>query len=133
MTIFVDMVRKRLFHVLRNTAIILIVGALYGIFFYHTGIGFVCPLRFVTGWKCPGCGVTHMCVALMRLDFAAAFASHPALLCLTPLLAVVFIPYVCNYIRTGCWQMRRWQYVILWVCIVILAVYGIARNIFLLP
>lgn len=127
------MVVKRLFCVLRTAVLFLIAGVAYGIFFHHTGIGLVCPVRFVTGWKCPGCGVTHMCTALLQLDFAAAFAANPVLLLEIPLLAMIFIPYVIRYVQTGCWQLCFWQNIALWVCIIFLVLYGIVRNLFSLP
>ncbi|MDE6940101.1 MAG: DUF2752 domain-containing protein, partial [Lachnospiraceae bacterium] len=87
----------------------------------------------VTGLKCPGCGVTHMCLALMRLDFAAAFMANPALFLSAPLLMIIFIPYLAGYIRTGSRQMRSWQNAVLWICITFLVLYGIVRNVFSLP
>ena len=127
------MIRKRLFRILCTAMLLFIAGVLYSIFFQCTGIGLICPVRFMTGWKCPGCGVTHMCTALLHLDLAAAFFANPALLLLSPLLAVIFIPYCVNYIQTGCWRMRPWQNTVLWICIAILVLYGSARNIFSLP
>lgn len=127
------MIKKRLFCVLRNAILLLVFGISYGLFVHYTGIGFVCPVRFVTGWKCPGCGVTHMCTALLQLDFAAAFVANPVLLLETPLLTIIFIPYVIRYVQTGCWRLRFWQNIALWVCIIFLVLYGIARNLFSLP
>lgn len=125
--------RKRLFLVLRTAAILLAAGGAYGILLHYTGIGLVCPFNFVTGWKCPGCGVTHMCLALLQLDFKAAFMANPALFLSAPLLVILFIPYLIGYIMTGKRQMRFWQNAVLWICIVILVLYGIARNVFSLP
>ena len=45
-----------------------------------TGIGLPCPLRALTGWKCPFCGGTRMGNALLHLDLAAAFAYNPVVL-----------------------------------------------------
>lgn len=127
------MFQKRWFLLLRTAAILLIAGCAYGILLHYTGIGLVCPVRFVTGLKCPGCGVTHMCLALMRLDFAAALMANPALFLSAPLLMIIFIPYLAGYIRTGSRQMRSWQNVVLWICITFLVLYGIVRNVFSLP
>lgn len=124
---------KRLFVVLRTAVILLVTGCAYGIFLHFTGIGLVCPVNFVTGWKCPGCGVTHMCLALMRLDFRAAYMANPALFLLSPLLMIISVPYFVGYIMTGKRQMRFWQNALLWICIIILVLYGIARNVFSLP
>ena len=39
---------------------------------------FPCPLRALTGVPCPGCGMTHAYLCLLRLDFAGAFKENPA-------------------------------------------------------
>lgn len=127
------MFQKRWFLILRTAAILLIACCTYGILLHYTGIGLVCPVRFVTGLKCPGCGVTHMCLALMRLDFATAFMANPALFLSAPLLMIIFIPYLAGYIRTGSRQMSSWQNTVLWICITFLVLYGIVRNVFSLP
>ena len=43
--------------------------------FHLTGVG--CPVKFVTGISCPGCGMTRAWGAVLRGDFAAAFRYHP--------------------------------------------------------
>mgnify|MGYP001616539604 CR=1 FL=1 len=45
----------------------------------------LCPVRFLTGHLCPGCGMGRSLVAAMRGDFSASFAHHPLGL---PLLAL---------------------------------------------
>lgn len=127
-----NMLKKRLLHVFRTSVLLFVSGGAYGILFHYTGIGMICIFRLVTGLKCPGCGVTHMCIALLHLDFAAAFEANPAVLLISPLLAVVFVPYLICYIRTGHWKMYSVQNFILWICILILILYGIARNISIL-
>lgn len=95
------MIRKRLFQVLRSGLLLLCIGILYSIFLQKTGIGLVCPVNFLTGLKCPGCGVSHMCIALMQFDFVTAFQANPVLLLLSPVLAVVGLQYLMHYIKTG--------------------------------
>ena len=53
---------------------VLAVVLLY-LFFHLTGIG--CPIHFVTGVSCPGCGMTRAAFALLRLHFADAWHYHP--------------------------------------------------------
>lgn len=127
------MIRKRLFQVLRSGLLLLCIGILYSIFLQWTGIGLVCPVNFLTGLKCPGCGVSHMCIALMQFDFVTAFQANPVLLLLSPMLAVVGLQYLMHYIKTGRWQMRPVQNYILWFCIAVFILYGIGRNLTSLP
>jgi len=48
--------------------------ALY-IFYNVVGIG--CPIRFLTGISCAGCGMTRAWICLLRLDIRGAFYYHP--------------------------------------------------------
>ena len=36
-----------------------------------------CPIRKLTGFPCPGCGMTRACLAALRLNFGEAFRFHP--------------------------------------------------------
>ena len=38
---------------------------------------FPCPFKQLTGLPCPGCGMTHATVALLRGDFRAMLSYHP--------------------------------------------------------
>ncbi len=43
--------------------------------FYITRVG--CPIRFLTGISCPGCGISRALIALLKGDVASAFYYHP--------------------------------------------------------
>lgn len=45
----------------------------------------LCPFRRLTGWPCPGCGMTRALNALMRGRWDAALSLHP----LSPIVAAV--------------------------------------------
>lgn len=36
-----------------------------------------CPIRWLFGIPCPGCGLTRACLSALQLDFPAAFTYHP--------------------------------------------------------
>lgn len=38
----------------------------------------ICPVRLVTGYPCPGCGITRAALSLLRLDFAGAATLNPS-------------------------------------------------------
>ncbi|URZ17536.1 DUF2752 domain-containing protein [Clostridium felsineum] len=44
-------------------------------FFSLVGIG--CPIKFLTGISCPGCGMTRAWIRLLHLDIKGAFYYHP--------------------------------------------------------
>ena len=54
--------------------VILAIAFVY-VLFYVTDIG--CPIKFITGISCMGCGMTRAYVSLFRGDFHSAFAFHP--------------------------------------------------------
>lgn len=64
----------------------LLILLLYILVMNLTEIG--CPIRWLTGIPCPGCGMTRALYALLRLDFSGAFYCHPMIY---PLL--VFVPW----------------------------------------
>ena len=43
-----------------------------------------CPILWLTGFSCPGCGITRALVSLCRLDFAAAWHYNPVIFYLVP-------------------------------------------------
>lgn len=63
---------------------VLAVVAFYGIF--------GCPIRFMTGISCPGCGMTRAYLCLLRGDVEGAFNYHP----LFPLVPIGIILCFCR-------------------------------------
>ena len=41
------------------------------------GFGITCPIKFLTGISCAGCGMSRAWIAVFHLDFARAFYFHP--------------------------------------------------------
>lgn len=68
---------------------ILCLISITALFFLFSGIG--CPIRWLTGISCPGCGITRAMLALLRLDFSAAFACHPLFWFLPPAFVYIII------------------------------------------
>ena len=51
------------------------IQALAGIVLFYVvleGLGVTCPIRFLTGVSCAGCGMSRAWLALARLDLSAA-------------------------------------------------------------
>lgn len=53
-------------------------------------LGVTCPIKFLTGISCAGCGMSRAWLALLRLDLPAAFAFHPLVLLPIP-VALLFL------------------------------------------
>lgn len=54
-------------------------------------VGITCPIRFLTGISCAGCGMSRAWRALLRLDLAQAAAYHPLFWLPAPMAVVVLL------------------------------------------
>ena len=52
--------------------------------------GLPCLFELAFGIPCPGCGMTRAALALLQLDFAAAFSYHPMIFAM-PILYLYFL------------------------------------------
>lgn len=102
---------------------------LYGLFVSKTDIGVPCFFNTITGLQCPGCGVTHMCIALMQGDIRSAWQSNAMLCILSPVLLFIIADYFLRYIRIGRWQILKWQSITLYGMIGLLLLFFVYRNI----
>lgn len=71
---------------IKTAGIVIAAGLCYFVLIKTTGIYIPCMFRLITGFKCPGCGITTMITALASLDFEAAFNANPFLFVTAPLL-----------------------------------------------
>ena len=113
---------------LRNAGLLAAAGVLYLIWMRTVGIGIPCPFRLMTGWKCPGCGVTRMAYALAHLRFREAYDCNPYFLCLLPFLLLYAVYRSRKYI-CGSDDHYSPAEKVLWVLVLAGAVvFGIIRN-----
>lgn len=122
--------KKRVFIVIRNAAILLGAGLVYAAFVSLTGLAIPCVFHLVTGLKCPGCGVTRVALALLRFDFHEAWIQNRCLILISPLLAVSIVTQLVSYIRTGRYRVGRILTVVNYVLVGLLLLFGVVRNIF---
>lgn len=121
--------KERLSSVIKSILSILVLGIAYYIIIKIFGLGIPCVFRLITGYKCPGCGMTHAAVAVLSGHIYKAFEYNALSVSLVPVMVIYGI-YKCSiYIKTGKDWFRVWEIVFLIVCLVITVLYGIYRNI----
>lgn len=120
--------KQRALKVIKIGTALLLGGLVYALICNIIGFALPCIFNTVTGLQCPGCGVSRMCLALLRFDFKAAFYANPAILCLTPVLLAVGVDAVARYIRIGKCRTKGWSTVLLWIATITLLVFGVVRN-----
>lgn len=121
-------VRCRIKQVLIGALSLILLGLAYGLFVKITGLAIPCIFHLITGWKCPGCGVTRMCVALLQMDMKGAFYWHPMLLIQLPLLGLIFLRNIIAYIKNGVCHLSRLESICVYICIALLLVFTVLRN-----
>lgn len=92
------------------------------------GFGIPCLFRTITGLKCPGCGITHMALCLMRGDLSGAFHANAMVLLLLPIGILLAVRITLRYLKTGSKRLTRWEDRIVIAMIVLLVSFGVVRN-----
>jgi hypothetical protein len=112
----------------RLTARIVLLGLAYALFIQCTGLGIPCVFRLVTGYRCPGCGMTHAAMALIHGQPKTAFRENPLSLSVVPLLLLYGAYRAEVYIRTARTDFRKWEIVFLGVLWVVVLLFWLLRN-----
>lgn len=120
--------KQRLKKVIQFLLILFILGTLYYFWGKYTGLFLPCIIHEATGLYCPGCGITRMIVSLIQGDVKAAPHYNTALFFLLPILAVILIFQMIQYIKKGKIKISAALNVFLILTIIILVLFGILRN-----
>lgn len=111
---------------LQTISLFLILGFLYYLWLSVTNIGIPCIFKLVTGWQCPGCGITHLCVDLLHFRFVQAYQANQFLFVTGPLLLIEWI-YVFWLKVTGK-ALPKWNQWLVLLYLIALIIFGIGRN-----
>ena len=85
-----------------------------------------CPVAWITGISCPGCGITRALVSVCSLDLSSAWYYNPAIFYLIPAVPVFLIAYLRKSVRL--------QDVMIWITAgMIIAVFLLRLLIFRSP
>lgn len=95
---------------------------------YLLGIQIPCPFHRLTGLYCPGCGVSRMCISILRLDFLSALRYNSIVLFLLPVIFLLMVQLTVRYVKTGRKQLTKGQRIVVWSMAVILVLFGVIRN-----
>lgn len=123
-----EMIRRRndLLIQMRN---ILAIGFVYYILSSITGLYIPCAFRMITGYKCPGCGITHLAVAMLHGNFHEAFTANQLIFIMLP-VAIIYGGYrAYKYIKCGSRGFSGPETVMLFITLVVTIAFGIYRNI----
>ena len=88
----------------------------------------VCPLYSITGFACPGCGLTRGFHALMHGDVLTALDYNAMLPFFAVLIGFGFVSLVYFAVRGRALSVKLLNPNSLWVFFVMLLVFGVTRN-----
>lgn len=121
---------KRRLIILLLATIFLIASTILYYFTFSEFKAIPCIFHLITGFYCPGCGITRMIFSLIKFDFYQAFRYNPLIFIFIPFILLVFIDFIIK------WLIGRKNFLYLkisnkvWmILLVITLLFGVIRNI----
>ena len=111
---------------IRDVIIILLIGFLYYLIYIFTGWGIPCAFRELTGLRCPSCGISHMFIDLLHLDFAGAFKENQFLFFTWPLIAAEVV-YIIYHVIESKKDLPRSNVIAIIIFAILLSSFGVLR------
>lgn len=119
---------RRIKKVMAVFAVLLAAGTAYGLITGWLGFGIPCPFHSITGFKCPGCGVSRMFISILRLDFKEAFNSNRLLFVTLPVIICLLGIDVFRYISLKPRRHTKIENTVYVILIVLFLVFAVLRN-----
>ena len=88
-----------------------------------------CVFKSITGFYCPGCGVTRMLKSMLVFDFYQAFRYNPLLFIFTPFILFLLFNYLYCYYKKKESLFKKMPKSVWNILLVITIIYWILRNI----
>lgn len=121
--------RKRIINILLLVLICLFIFV--GYFYLNKEFGFDIPCVFhkLTGYYCPGCGITRCLFSILKLDFYKAFMYNQFVFILLPFFGLGFIYKFYLYIVNKQDKLLKKIPNVVWVILLVIAIgFGFIRN-----
>ena len=90
-------------------------------------VGIPCLFYEITGYYCPGCGITRVLFSLLKLDFYQAFRYNPLIFILIIITGIYWlVKFILKKFMNISIEIPNYVYYIL---LIIVIIFGILRNI----
>ena len=103
------------------------IGLMYYVWIRLTGLVIPCVFRKTTGFLCPGCGITRVCVRILKGDFYGAYKANSFIFITIPLIIAEIIYLEILKIKGK--KIPFINNIFLVIYLVFLIIFGIGRNI----
>ena len=115
---------------LLQTGLAGVVILIYYFMLVHFNLGVPCLFHKITGLLCPGCGITRMILAIMRLDFKSAYQYNQVIFVSSPFIIYLCIRLYISWLISRPYILSLVEKVLVYVFIIVLLIFGIYRNLF---
>lgn len=123
--------KERLYKTLKPIFLLLIVGGIYVVLIYTTGFKIPCPIKFATGFDCPGCGISRVLLSYLRLDLKTAFFTNPVITVILPIMFGDYVYHKYHYVvHNNKKPFNKLENISMYVMIGSLILYAVIKNIY---
>lgn len=112
---------------IKKAVLVGIVGLGYAFFVQKTGYAIPCLFYKITGFYCPGCGVSRMCLALLKGDIKSAFYANQMIMICIPILFFIGIKSIVEIKKYGKIKKKQ-KDILLWCMVIGFVIFGVLRN-----
>lgn len=106
-----------------------------GIFIYNAMNKYfngICSFKLLTGFYCPGCGITRATILLSKFHFVQSFFMHPFPLYAMLVFSYFFIKNVLYFISKGKVKSTPFKNWYIYVAFILIVINFLVRNLFLI-
>ncbi|MBS6560978.1 MAG: DUF2752 domain-containing protein [Clostridiales bacterium] len=112
---------------IKRAVLVSIIGLGYAFFVQKTGYAIPCLFYKITGFYCPGCGVSRMCLALLKGNIKSAFYANQMIMICIPILLFIGIKSIIEIKKYGKIKKKQ-KDILLWCMVIGFVIFGVLRN-----
>ena len=120
--------KQRLIKLTKEVAFVAGILAANAIIYAITGYGIPCVFKLVTGFKCPGCGMTHAYIELFKGNIHGAAEHNVLSITLMPILLLYLLYKGIVFVKIGSRKTKIWEYVLYAICFIVMLLFFLYRN-----
>lgn len=122
-------VKKRVKRVALVVILFILCGLAYALVVSLLGFGIPCIFRLVTGFRCPGCGITHAALCFLKLDIVGAVRANAFIIPIVLFVGWVLGYSTVRYIKKGFMRLDSGSRIADIGFLILLLVWWVVRNV----
>lgn len=121
--------KRRIFNLISILFLLILLFILYLYMINEYNFYIPCMFKKITGFYCPGCGITRCLLALLKLDFYRAFRYNILVFILLPFLIFYVLYNIYLYITNKEDKIiKKIPQKVWYILLIITIIFGVLRN-----